>query len=111
MSVSAERDTLAAMISLFCKAHHQGEPPCASCRDLLRYAEERLGKCTYGAQKPTCRKCPIHCYRPEMRERITEVMKYAGPRMLIHHPVAALRHLLHERAPDARKTGDKQGRT
>lgn len=97
MALSAERDTLEAMIRLFCKGQHHGDSLCAECTDLLRYAEARLAKCTYGADKPTCRKCPIHCYRPEMRERITAVMKYAGPRMLIHHPVAALRHVLRER--------------
>ena len=30
----------------------------------------------------------------EMRDRIRSVMRYAGPRMLTKHPVAAVRHLL-----------------
>ena len=29
-----------------------------------------------------------------MRARIREVMRYAGPRMLLSHPLMALRHLL-----------------
>ena len=28
------------------------------------------------------------------RERIRAIMRYAGPRMMLHHPVAAVRHLL-----------------
>jgi hypothetical protein len=31
-----------------------------------------------------------------MRERMRQVMRYAGPRMLWFHPVAALRHLWQE---------------
>ena len=31
---------------------------------------------------------------PQMRERIRAVMRYAGPRMITRHPVAAVRHLL-----------------
>ena len=46
---------------------------------------------------PTCRRCPIHCYRPAMRERIRCIMRWAGPRMLLYHPLAALRHLWDER--------------
>ena len=108
-----ERETLAAMVRLYCKGHHQGDPLCAECAGLLRYADERLAKCRFGAEKPTCRKCPVHCYRPEMRERITAVMKYAGPRMLVHHPMAAIRHLLHEREPakpDASAAKDRSER-
>lgn len=28
-----------------------------------------------------------------MRERIREVMRFSGPRMIFHHPVAAVRHV------------------
>ena len=31
--------------------------------------------------------------KPEMREKIRQVMRYSGPRMIFHHPIAALRHL------------------
>lgn len=45
-------------------------------------------------EKPICARCPIHCYKPVMRERIREMMRYAGPRMLRRHPILAIRHLL-----------------
>jgi hypothetical protein len=66
---------------------------------LLEYAETKLDGCPYGEAKPTCRKCPIHCYRPEPKEQMRQIMLYAGPRMLFSHPILALRHLLHERKP------------
>ena len=40
------------------------------------------------------RRCPIHCYRPDMRSLMRQVMRYSGPRMLLRHPWATLRHWL-----------------
>ncbi|MBS7408387.1 MAG: nitrous oxide-stimulated promoter family protein, partial [Prevotellamassilia sp.] len=40
--------------------------------------------------------CPIHCYRPEMKDKIRHVMRWAGPRMMVYHPFAAIKHLLRE---------------
>ena len=65
-------------------------------RGILGYARIRLSRCPFGENKSTCRQCSIHCYKPEMKERMREVMRYAGPRMLLYHPVAALRHLWQE---------------
>jgi hypothetical protein len=61
---------------------------------LLDYAEERLARCRFQEGKTTCAHCPVHCYRLALRDRIREVMRYAGPRMLVEHPWLAVRHLL-----------------
>mgnify|MGYP001231039661 CR=1 FL=1 len=68
--------------------------PCGACREFLDYAEQRLEKCPYGEDKPTCAKCPIHCYKRAQREQAKEIMRYAGPRMTYRHPWLALTHLL-----------------
>ena len=67
---------------------------CPECQELLKYAFERLDKCPFQERKTTCAKCPVHCYRPELRERIRVVMRYAGPRMLFRYPILAIHHLL-----------------
>ena len=36
----------------------------------------------------------VHCYQPQMREQIRQVMRYSGPRMLLYHPVLAIWHLV-----------------
>src|SRR4030042_363529 len=95
-----EFKTVDASISIFCKGHHGSETICNECQELRKYAMERLGKCPFRKDKPTCAKCPVHCYKPIMREKIREVMRYAGPRMLYRHPVLAIRHLL-----DGRRKG------
>lgn len=91
-----EYKTIAAMISLYCRECHKtrGDDLCFSCRELLTYAKSRLDKCPFGDDKPTCGKCPVHCYKPERRKQIQQVMRYAGPRMMRSHPLLAVRHLM-----------------
>jgi hypothetical protein len=91
-----EAGTLHAMIALYCKAHHdpQAESLCSDCRGLAAYALERLERCPFGWRKPTCARCPVHCYLPGRREEIRRVMRFAGPRMLLHHPILTMLHLL-----------------
>ncbi|WP_304286370.1 nitrous oxide-stimulated promoter family protein [Porphyromonas uenonis] len=94
--IAEEQQVIRQMIQLYCRKKEGNETLCDSCRELLEYATRRLDRCRYGAAKPTCRKCPIHCYRPDMKARIQAVMRWAGPRMLFHHPLAAVKHLLRE---------------
>jgi len=95
-----ERKTIEAMIALYCRDQHRTSGGlCDECAALTAYARQRLDKCPFGDQKPTCATCPIHCYKPECREYVQEVMRYAGPRMLFRRPLLAIRHLLDERKP------------
>ena len=68
-------------------------PLCPQCQELLTYAHQRLERCKFGNDKPSCTRCPVHCYKPAMRQQIRQVMRYSGPRMLLHNPVLAIRHL------------------
>jgi hypothetical protein len=71
---------------------------CEECAELVRYAEQRRAFCPKGP-KPFCSHCDTHCYRPDMRLRVQEVMRYAGPRSMLHgHAVDGMRHLLEGRA-------------
>jgi len=90
-----EEKTVAAMIHLACRDQHgsKGEL-CDECGELLEYARLRLAKCPFGADKPTCQQCPVHCYQPSKREQVRRVMRYAGPRMILRHPVLAVLHLI-----------------
>lgn len=92
-SVRKEKDTVAFMIRFYCRRKHGGRDLCPECRELLEYAERRLDMCPFGDSKKSCRHCRIHCYRPEMRERIREVMRYSGPRMFLFSPLEALKHI------------------
>jgi len=99
-----EERTIQVMIGLYCRDHHQKKDDlCDDCRELMVYAHSRLQHCPFAPKKPTCAKCPVHCYKPEMRERIRQVMRYSGPRMLLHHPFLAIRHLLDGQIEGRRK--------
>ncbi|MFW9778548.1 MAG: nitrous oxide-stimulated promoter family protein [Candidatus Heimdallarchaeota archaeon] len=90
-----ERKTIGIMIDIYCRGKHQKDPAlCLQCSELLQYAEVRLENCPYGMDKPTCAKCKIHCYKPEMRELVREVMRFSGPKMTLRHPILAARHLI-----------------
>ncbi len=107
--LARERKTVAAMIRIYCRGQHGTRAGlCAECGELLAYAQERLERCRFGADKPTCANCPVHCYRPAMRERIRAVMRYAGPRMSYRHPVLTLYHFLDGRrkGPEKRQNGE-----
>jgi hypothetical protein len=92
LTIRIEVKTVEAMINIACADRHGPSELCQDCLDLRRYARERLEKCRFGAAKPTCAACPVHCYSPAMRERIRAVMRQAGPRMFFSHPWLTLIH-------------------
>lgn len=94
--IDNERRTVELMIRLYCRSKEGNSQLCGKCKELLEYADSRLSKCHFGENKPTCRRCPVHCYRPEMRRHMQDVMRYAGPRMFFYHPIIAIRHIFRE---------------
>ena len=90
--LARERRTVSSMVLIYCRDHHHGEDLCAECRQFLDYSNLRLEHCRFGEQKPTCAKCPVHCYQRDRREQARVIMRYGGLRMLWEHPVLSLRH-------------------
>jgi len=90
-----EKVTIAKMVKLYCRLVHlsNGEM-CEECNELLNYAHKRIDLCQYSVDKPVCNKCPIHCYKKDMREKIRQVMRFSGPRMIRYHPFLAIMHIL-----------------
>ena len=98
--INREKKTIEKMVNLYYRAHHQPEDSlCEECQHLLDYALFRLEKCPFKPDKPTCATCPVHCYNPQMRTKVKEIMRYSGPRMLLHHPLLAIMHILDGRKP------------
>ena len=90
-----EKKLVSQMISLYCRKKHRTSPGlCEACEVLDDYVSSRIDHCPLMETKTFCSSCKTHCYQPLMREKIRQVMRFSGPRMLLHHPLAALRHAL-----------------
>jgi len=88
--------TLAMFTAVYCRAHHAGPraplqcsepalaavplqkyPVCSDCAAFLLYACERRLRCPLD-EKPACKHCPVHCYKPSHREKVREIMRFSG---------------------------------
>jgi len=56
---------------------------CSDCAEFAEYAIARRLKCPLEPDKPDCKKCKIHCYAPEQRKRMQEVMAYSGRKLIL----------------------------
>ena len=76
---------LREFIQIYCDTKHKDRPKtrenntnlCSECHDTLSYSSVRREYCPLDP-KPTCKNCEIHCYRPEYRQRIKEIMRHSG---------------------------------
>ena len=99
-----EKRMVSQMIALYCrKKHHTRGDLCPQCAALDAYAKMRADKCPFMETKTFCSNCRVHCYNPDMRAKIREVMRFAGPRMILHHPVSAIRHVVETRKEQRRR--------
>lgn len=94
--IDREKHTIAFMIQLYCRHRlHQAEPS-EEYRSLIDYCHHRLDHCRWQDEKPACKRCPCHCYAPAQRERVRQIMRWTGPRMILYAPLEVLRHLLNK---------------
>ncbi len=97
--IEHEQRTVRRMIEIYCQHKHshkgsEGEGTlCQECQELLDYALLRLSRCKFGEGKPACVNCPVHCYKPDKRRAIAQVMRHSGPWMLFYNPLMTVRHL------------------
>ena len=90
-----EKETVSQMIAIYCKKQHGTKYGlCEECTELEDYARLRSDKCPFMETKTFCSNCKVHCYKPDMREKIRAVMRFSGPRMLFVHPFMAIRHVI-----------------
>ena len=89
------------MIQVYCHCAHKTKKAmkseselCTECKNLAEYVHQRVAHCPFMETKTFCAMCRVHCYKPEMRERIKTVMRFSGPRMMLYHPILAVKHLI-----------------
>lgn len=105
---------LSEFIAVYCREQHKAEDSkvfsinddklksvlgnkeivlCGDCSKLLHHGIAKLLLCPYDP-KPACRKCETHCYAPDYRERIREVMRFSGPYLMKRGRLDLLLHYL-----------------
>ena len=90
-----EKEIVSKMIQIYCsKKHGSKDGLCKECEELDTYAQMRSDKCPFIETKTFCSNCKVHCYKPKMREKIREVMKFSGPRMMFHNPILVCKHMM-----------------
>ena len=94
--IDREKRVVECMIRLYCRKKEGNKILCKECQEVMHYAFKRLDSCKFAEGKPTCRVCPIHCYKPYMKEKVKKIMRYSGPRLIIYHPQFAITHTIRE---------------
>ena len=91
-----EKAIVSEMIALYCRKKHKTKRGqlCTQCAKLTEYARQRSEKCPFMENKTFCSNCKVHCYKPDMREKIRAVMRFSGPRMIFSHPITAISHVV-----------------
>ena len=99
--IKKDAEVLAEFVNIYCTDRHGGAVKgpvraggsvgaylagsevalCEDCRSLLLHAVSKRAICPYDP-KPACKKCETHCYGPGYRDRIREVMRYSGMRLI-----------------------------
>jgi hypothetical protein len=103
---------LARFIVIFCHARHHRDAAaertvpellqpkkgpkqtlCPDCAELLEHGMKKRAACPLDP-KPTCKSCHVHCYTPEQRLKVREIMAYSGRRMILRGRLDYLWHYI-----------------
>lgn len=95
MKIYKEKEVVDLMIDIYYKKKIKKDiSKRAEKEDLKKYCAYRLSLCPFKDKKTFCSNCKIHCYDKVHKELIKEVMRYSGPRMLLYHPIIAIKHVI-----------------
>ena len=91
-----KKDTVEKVVFMYCRRKHDSRKKklCNDCSDLLQYAHKRAEHCPHIEKGVACRKCQTPCYKPDMKNKMRTIMSWGGPRMILRHPIAAIRYIM-----------------
>ncbi|MFC1802703.1 nitrous oxide-stimulated promoter family protein [Thermoproteota archaeon] len=103
MSGNIENDikVLRQFIQIYCDTKHidsektekKGLMLCTECHKTMVYSRMQRELCPLNP-KPTCKNCEIHCYKPDQRQRIREIMRHSGMHFIKRGRIDMLLHYL-----------------
>lgn len=103
--IKREIKTFQKMVEIYCKSQHKSKSEiCDECNSLEKYAIKKLNKCCFKEDKPACKNCPVHCFKPEYKAKTKEIMRFSGPKMVFKHPILTFWHLQQGKKVPAKKS-------
>jgi hypothetical protein len=67
---------------------------CPECTAFMEYVVKKRLICPLEAEKPSCKHCRIHCYAPQQRAQVKQIMAWSGRRMILRGRLDYLWHYL-----------------
>lgn len=69
----------------------RGIEVCDECTKMLTHGTAKRLICPM-EPKPYCKECDVHCYAPGYRERVREIMRYSGKKLILRGRVDLIYH-------------------
>ena len=115
-NVPKEKENIRKTFGLYCNSNHgtTDNKLCPKCTALLTTAMLKIQRCPYGIAKPICDACETPCFGEVPTKEFRNIMKSSQKKMLLSHPLMAVRHKLASLGADYakmqrdKKSTDKQ---
>ena len=93
-NIPKEKADIRKRFGIYCHSHHgtSGNKLCPKCTALLATAMTKMDRCPYGITKPICDRCEMPCFGDAANKQFREIMSSSQSRMLLRHPVLAVKH-------------------
>lgn len=93
-NVPKERENIRKTFGVYCNSHHDTKDGklCPKCTALLTTVMLRIQRCPYGIGKPICDRCETPCFGENQTKEFIEIMNAGQKKMLLSHPMMAVRH-------------------
>ena len=115
-NVPKEKENIRKTFGLYCNSNHgtTDNKLCPKCTALLTTVMLKIQRCPYGISKPICDACETPCFGEVPTKEFRNIMKSSQKKMLLSHPLMAVRHKLASLGADYakmqrdKKSTDKQ---
>ena len=90
---------LEQFIQIYCDTKHReaekseknGLKLCPECHETMDYSRTQRELCPLDP-KPTCKNCETHCYKPDQRKKIKDIMRHSGMHLIKRGRIDMLFH-------------------
>lgn len=93
-NIPKEKLNIKKTLGIYCNAHHNTKDGrlCPKCTAMLATILPKMNHCRYGTTKPICDRCDDMCFGPEYNKIFMDAMNTGSKKMLVKHPIMAVKH-------------------